>query len=116
MLSRLRAELYHPAPDSTPVWGEAVDMRKRCTNPPVPARIQHNVIGVSVSSQVAESTGLKPLTSAEIISEVPLSQMAWYIRQMTNSTTQGNLDKALEGVAYVRDKSALALDCEFCSR
>lgn len=87
-------------------------MRKRCINPRVPARIQHNVIGVSISNQVAEATGLQQLTSAEIISEAPLSKLAWYIRQMTNSTTQENLDKLLEGVAYVRDKPSLALNCK----
>lgn len=88
-------------------------MRKRCTNPPVPARIQHNVISVSVSSQVAEATGLPQLTSAEIISEAPLSKLALYIRQLTNGATQEALDQALEGVVYVRDRSSLALNCKF---
>ena len=108
MLCRLRAEIYHPALDSTPVWGEAVDLRKRCTNPALPARIQHNVIGVSISSQME----VPQLTAAEIISEAPLSKLAWYIRQMTNGTTQENLSKALDGVAAVRNMSALALRCE----
>lgn len=111
MLSRLRAEIYHPAPDSTPIWGEAVDLRKRCTNPRVPPRIQHNVIGVSVSAQMA-AAGLPELTAAEIISDAPLSKLAWYIRQMTNGTTQEGLDKALEAVAPVRNKSALHLRCK----
>lgn len=85
-------------------------MRKRCTNPRVPARIQHNCIGVSVSAQLGSV--VPELTAAEIISEAPLARLAWYIRQMTNNTTQESLDQALEAVAAVRDKSALYLRCK----
>ncbi|KAG6356348.1 hypothetical protein INS49_015736 [Diaporthe citri] len=107
-LSRLRAKVYKPDPSSTPLWGEAVDMRKRCTNPRVPARIQHNVVAVALSTQAPAPQ----LTAAEIISDAPLSRLAWFIRQLTNSTTQGSLDRTLDAVAPVRDKSSLFLRCD----
>lgn len=107
-LARLRAKVYKPDPSSTPLWGEAVDMRKRCTNPPVPARIQHNVVAVALSTQAP----VPQLTAAEIISDAPLSKLAWFIRQLTTSTTQESLDKTLDAVAPVRDKSTLFLRCD----
>lgn len=108
VLSRMKAPLYKPDPFSKPIWGEAVDMRKRCHKPPVPRRIQHNVIGVAISSQAP----VAQLTVAEIISDAPLSKLAWFIRQMTNSTTQENLDKALTAASLVKDKGALNLRCD----
>ncbi|KAK2603174.1 hypothetical protein N8I77_009652 [Diaporthe amygdali] len=108
VFSRLRAKVYKPDLSSTPLWGEAVDMRKRCHDPAVPARIQHNVVGVALSPQ----TPVPPLTVAEIISDVPLSKLAWFVRQMTNSTTQESLDKTLDAIAPVRDKSVLYLRCD----
>ncbi|POS72870.1 hypothetical protein DHEL01_v208734 [Diaporthe helianthi] len=109
VLSRHRAKIYNPDPSSTPLWGEAVDMRKRFHNPPVPARIQQNVVGVSLSPQAP----VPQLTVAEIISDTtPLSKLAWFIRQVTDGTTQENLDKILDAVAPVRDKSVLYLRCD----
>lgn len=83
-------------------------MRKRCHNPPVPARIQHNVVGVSLSPQ----SSVPQLTAAEIIFDAPLSKLAWFVRQMTDATTQESLDKILDAVAPVRDKSTLYLRCD----
>ena len=81
-------------------------MRKRCTNPPVPARIQHNVVAVALSTQAP----VQQLTTAEIISDAPLSKLAWFIRQLTTSTTQESLDKTLDAVAPVRDTAAAVRD------
>lgn len=108
VFSRLRATIYKPDPSSKPLWGEAVDMRKRCHSPAVPARIQHNVVGVALSPQ----SPVPQPTAAEIISDAPLSRLARFIRQMTDGTTQENLDKALDAVAPVRDKSVLYLRCD----
>lgn len=83
-------------------------MRKRCTNPPVPARIQRNVVGVARSPQAP----VPQLTVSEITRDAPLSRLAWFVRQMTNSNTQASLDAALEAVAPVRDKSSLFLRCD----
>ncbi|KAK6697610.1 hypothetical protein SNK04_013863 [Fusarium graminearum] len=46
-------------------------------------------------------------TVAQIMSEWSLSELASYIRRLTNSVTQENLDKTLEMVATIRDKTSL---------
>ncbi|KAJ3534806.1 hypothetical protein NM208_g7394 [Fusarium decemcellulare] len=46
-------------------------------------------------------------TVAEVISGWSFSQLASYIRKLTDSVTQENLDKTLEMVATVRDKASL---------
>ena len=83
-------------------------MRKRCHNPPVPARVQYNILGVALSSQ----SPVPQLTAAEIILDAPLTKLAWFIRQMTDSTTQESLKKMLEDIAPVRDKSGHYLRCD----
>lgn len=83
-------------------------MRKRCHNPPVPARIQHNVVAVSLSTQAPPEVA--QLTVAEVISDTtPLTKLARFIRQLTDGTTQESVDRTLEAVAPVRDKTALCL-------
>ncbi|KAK7427752.1 hypothetical protein QQZ08_005690 [Neonectria magnoliae] len=46
-------------------------------------------------------------TVAQVVSEWSLSELAQYIRKLTNSVTQENLDETLKMVATVRDKTAL---------
>ncbi|KAL0930165.1 acyl transferase [Colletotrichum truncatum] len=106
VLSKHRAKLFKPDLKQNIIWGEAVDMRRRFHDPPVPQRIQQNVVFVALSFQ---SHHIPQLTAAEVISEAPLSKLAWYIRQLTNSVTQENLDAALTGIAAVRDKTTLFL-------
>ena len=72
-LSKHRAKLFQPNPKQKLLWGEAVDMRRRFHDPPVPQRIQGNVVFVALSSQ----SPLPQLTAEEVISEVPLSKLAW---------------------------------------
>ncbi|KAI0179005.1 acyltransferase [Hypoxylon sp. FL1284] len=100
-LTRHRATLYNSAPDGIPVWGEAVNMRSRL-NPPVPKRIQRNVFHVPVT--VTSPT--KP-TTADIISDMSLADIASYIRRMTANMDDAALAKALEAVAPIRDKTSL---------
>ncbi|KAH9995933.1 transferase family-domain-containing protein [Xylariaceae sp. FL0662B] len=105
MLSKYRATLFKPDLKGNLIWGEAVNMRTRLHNPPVPLRIQGNVVYVPLSI----SNPTPQLTTAEVISEAPLSKLAWYNRQLTNSSTQENLDASLAQVAAVRDKTSLFL-------
>ncbi|KAI1375120.1 transferase family-domain-containing protein [Hypoxylon crocopeplum] len=105
MLSKHRAKLFKPDPKQILQWGEAIDMRRRFHDPPVPQRIQGNVLFVAWSFQNSASQ----LTVEEVISETPLSQLAWYIRQLTNGVSQESLDVALSAIASVRDKPALFL-------
>ncbi|KAK0667913.1 hypothetical protein QBC41DRAFT_374336 [Cercophora samala] len=93
---------------NTPLlWGEAVDMRRRFTNPPIAPRTQGNVVYVALSSQSPPE--LRPLTVSQVASEAPLQKLAYYIRQLTNSVTQDSLAAALNGIAPIRDKTALFL-------
>jgi hypothetical protein len=69
----------------------------------VPARIQRNVMSAALSP-----TAPVPLpTAAEVIREWPLSRLALYIRQLSNSVTQDSHDKKLDMVATARDRTAL---------
>ncbi|KAG7403659.1 Trichothecene 3-O-acetyltransferase [Fusarium oxysporum f. sp. rapae] len=102
-LTRIRAPVFNPDPKSTLYWCEAIDMRRRMHSPKVPPRIQHNVM-FAVTSPTAPVT--EP-TVAQIMSEWSLSELASYIRRLTNSVTQENLDKTLEMVATIRDKTSL---------
>ncbi|KAL1953356.1 hypothetical protein VTO42DRAFT_2977 [Malbranchea cinnamomea] len=73
LLTRHRAKLFKPDLSQTLLWGEAVDMRRRFHDPPVPERIQGNVVFVALSNQ----SPVPGLTAAEVISEAPLSELAW---------------------------------------
>ncbi|KAF4984965.1 hypothetical protein FDECE_16931 [Fusarium decemcellulare] len=102
-LTRIRAPVFNPDPASNLFWSEAIDMRRRMHSPKVPPRVQHNVM-FAATSPTAPVT--QP-TVAEVISDWSFSQLASYIRKLTDSVTQENLDKTLEMVAMVRDKAAL---------
>lgn len=51
----------------------------------------------------------RPLTASEVISEGSLSDLALFIRQLTDGVNQEDLDKRLEMVAAIRDKTNLFL-------
>lgn len=102
-LTRLRAPVFNPDPTTKQLWVEAVDMRRRMHSPKVPPRVQGNVMSAALSS----SASVTQPTVAEVISEWPLSKVATYVRQLTNSVTQEALDGMLDMVAMVRDKTAL---------
>lgn len=74
VLSKHRARLFKPDLKQNILWGEAVDMRRRFHDPPVPARIQGNVVWVALSAQ----SPVPQLTAEEVISEAPLSKLAGY--------------------------------------
>ncbi|KAK4243326.1 hypothetical protein C7999DRAFT_18305 [Corynascus novoguineensis] len=70
---------------------------------PVHPRIQHNVMFVALSS----TAPVPPPTFDEVL-HAPLSRLASYVRRLTNSVTQENLDVTLgQVVARVRDKTSL---------
>jgi hypothetical protein len=81
--------------------GKAVNMKSRL-NPRTPEIIQGNVC--YAASTIAP---LPQLTIAEIVSEMPLSRLASYIRKLTDGTTEESLNKTLEATALIRDKSSL---------
>lgn len=105
VLSKHRARLFKPDLKQNLLWGEAVDMRRRFHDPPVPARIQGNVVWVAISTQ----SPVPQLTVEEVISEAPLSKLARYIRQLTNGINQDTIASALVAMAPIRDKTGLFL-------
>ena len=72
-LTKHRAKVFNPDPKQPLIWGEAVDMRRRFHDPPVPSRIQGNIVAVAMSTQLP----IPPLTVEEVISTAPLSRLAW---------------------------------------
>ncbi|KAH6609749.1 trichothecene 3-o-acetyltransferase [Trichoderma cornu-damae] len=106
--SRVRAPTFKPDMSSSLLWGEAVDMRKRLHSPPCPPRTQGNVMYGAMS---VTAKGWQP-TASEVIFESQLSQIASFIRQLTDSVNQEDLDKRLEAVAAIRDKGSLFLHPE----
>ncbi|RDW84064.1 uncharacterized protein DSM5745_04390 [Aspergillus mulundensis] len=106
-LTRLRAPVFNPDPEKPGalLWGEAVDMRRRMRDPPVPPRMQGNVVSAALSRSAPDGT-THP-TVSDIIRDWPLSRLASYIRALTNSVTQEGVDSALTLVSRVRDKTAL---------
>ncbi|KAF7536761.1 hypothetical protein G7054_g4301 [Neopestalotiopsis clavispora] len=109
VLSKHRAKLFKPDLSKSLIWGEAVNMRTRLHDPAVAKRIQGNILYVPLSMTLP----VPQLTAAEVISEAPLSKLAWYNRQLTKSATQANLEAVITQIAAVRDKTSLftRLDC-----
>ncbi|RFU81567.1 trichothecene 3-o-acetyltransferase [Trichoderma arundinaceum] len=99
--SRIRAPIFKPNMTSKLFWGEAVNMRKRLHSPACHPRIQGNVMYAATS---ITAKGWQP-TVSEVISESQLCDIASFIRQLTRSVNQEDLDKKLEAVAAIRDKS-----------
>lgn len=102
-ITRVRAPVFNPDPASKLFFCEVLDMRRRFHNPAVPPRTRGNVMfpALSITAPVEQPT------VAELISEWPLSRVAQYVRQMTESITQEGLNKTLEILATVRDKTSL---------
>jgi hypothetical protein len=100
-LSKHRAALYKTDLAAPTLWAQAVNMRRRL-EPPVPQRLQGNLLAMPVS--IYQPT--QP-TAGEIISELPLSSLAGYVRRATDGSTQESFMKALAAVAPVRDKTTL---------
>ncbi|KAL0940390.1 acyl transferase [Colletotrichum truncatum] len=105
VFSQIREPVYKPDPASTPIWAEGVNLTKRLTDPKMPARMQGNLFFATMS---ALST-VPQLTTAEIVSEAPLSKLASYTRQMTNGVTSEMLAGALQMLAPIDNKHDLSV-------
>lgn len=117
VLTALRAPLYTdlPSATTTPLLGEAVNMRPR-TRPLVAPRHQRNLFWAALSSAhppaltVSEITAGSPsLNPYDDDSEgkAAMRKLASKIRAMTNTMDQSALDAALAMLAPVRDKTGL---------
>ncbi|KXH30347.1 hypothetical protein CSAL01_11129 [Colletotrichum salicis] len=105
MLSKIRAHFYKPDPSTLLWWGEAVNMRPRLKNPPVPEGMMRNVVAGAFS----DTAPVPPLTVADVISDVPLSKLAGYIRALTESCDELHLERLIDFIAPIRDKRTISL-------
>jgi hypothetical protein len=106
VLSRIREPLYKPGLDYKPLWATGVSIHKLFTNPPLPAGFQGNS---QVDIKSTTST-IPQLTLAEVISEAPLSKIASYTRQLTDSVTADFVASMLQEHAHVRNKHDLSIN------
>lgn len=120
VLSKVRAPLYHRRPSEQLRWAEAVNMRGRLHNPPLPDRMMRNIVAGAFShaapvkfldnpSITETSDGPAPPTIAQVISDAPLFELSSYIRQLTNSCTEEHLEVLLDMIAPIRDKRSISL-------
>jgi hypothetical protein len=105
VLCKLREPIYKPSLSSKPLWAEGVSLAKLYNDPPIPPRMQGN-LQFDITS---EESSVPQLTLAEIISDAPLSKLATYTRQMTDSVTLEMLAEKLQKVAHIRNKEDLSI-------
>ncbi|KAH3920606.1 hypothetical protein HBI56_219920 [Parastagonospora nodorum] len=109
VLTRIREPLYKPDPSYAPLWAQGVTIGKLYNNPPLPGQLQGN-LQFDVTS---ETSGLPKMTVADIISpNVPLSKLARYTRNMTESVTHDMLSDQLAKFASVRNKQDLSINVD----
>lgn len=106
-LTRARIPLYHPDPDSPMPWfGESVDMRPRFRDPTPPRRMIRNMLAGAFS----EVAGF-PLPTVQATAETaPLSELALFIRRMTDSVTQRHIEGLLDYIATLRDQQSVSFN------
>ncbi|KAK1961024.1 hypothetical protein LY78DRAFT_741169 [Colletotrichum sublineola] len=105
MLSKIRAPVHKPDLSARLWWGEAVNMRPRLHNPPVPDRMMRNIVAGAFS----DTAPVPPLTTGDVISDAPLSKLAGYIRALTESCTEQHVEGLIEFIAPIRDKRTISL-------
>lgn len=108
VLSKNRERLYKPGLAFKPIWAQGVSISKLFTDPPMPAQMQGN-LQIDITSA---TSNVPQLTLAEIISEAPLSKLASYAHQMTDSVTADTLGGLLQKVARVRNKQDLSINLD----
>lgn len=109
-LTRARLAYYKPDLDGPMPWfGESVDMRPRFREPaPTPPRMIRNMLA-GAFSEVATHVAMP--TVREVSSgEAPLSRVAQYIRQMTDSVTQQSVEGLLEYIRTLRDQQSVSFN------
>lgn len=103
--SKIRQPLYKADLASKPTWGQGVGIHKAFTDPPLPTLLQGN-LQMDISSATCT---IPPPTLADVISEMPLSQLARYTRQVTDSVTADMLFDRLEKLSRVRNQRDLSI-------
>ncbi|KAI0968597.1 transferase family-domain-containing protein [Xylaria arbuscula] len=101
IITKNRAAIYEPDLSGPAVFLVSVNMRQRL-NPPIHERYQGNLVcgGLSFRQE-------NPPSLADVISQVPLSRLAAFIRKVTQSVTSQTMDEMLKTAAPIQDKSTL---------
>ena len=73
VLAKHRARLFKPDPKGTLQWAQTMDMRRRFRDP-LPERVQGNIMFAAIADR---TPSIQQLTVEEVISEAPLSKLAW---------------------------------------
>ncbi|KAL1854398.1 hypothetical protein Daus18300_011497 [Diaporthe australafricana] len=91
-----------------PYFGEAVNMRPRLRNLNLPGRMMRNVL----CGAFGDTAPVPRPTLAELIApeeEYPLSNLAVYIRKLTDSCDQKHMEALVDFIAPIRDKRSISL-------
>ena len=86
-------------------------MRPRLHDPELPERMLRNVL----CGAFGDSAPVPRLTAKDLIApehEYPLSELALYIRKLTNSCDQKHMEALLESIAPLLDKRSVSLSLE----
>ncbi|KAF7537487.1 hypothetical protein G7054_g3672 [Neopestalotiopsis clavispora] len=106
VMTKVRADFYKPADLSQKLyWGEAINMRPRLHNPPVPERMLRAIVAGGFSDTYPDTA----LSIAQVIRDAPLSQLASCIRYLTESCTEKHLEALVDLIAPIRDKRSISL-------
>ncbi|KAK8104649.1 Acyl transferase [Apiospora kogelbergensis] len=107
-LSRVRAPLHKPDLAKPLHWGQAVNMRTRLHNPPMPARMMRAVVAGAFS----DTQPVAAPSAGEVIApeaEVPLSRLALYIRAITDSCDEAHFEGVMNAIAHCRNKRGISV-------
>ncbi|KAH8879498.1 hypothetical protein GQ53DRAFT_854561 [Thozetella sp. PMI_491] len=108
LLVKHRQKIYRPGLSETALFHEAVDMRSRLTGAlGVPPAYQGNcwMRGISTSLPAIEQP-----TLAEVMEKWPLWKLAAVIRKVTNSVSQEDVQRAVDGGVSAEENDAFRLD------
>lgn len=106
-LSRARTKLYQPDWTTPVFFGQAVNMRPRLENPRVPDRMMRNVL----CGAFGDTAPVTQPNIAQVLGkdDYPLSKLAYYVRQLTNSCTPEHMEDLIDMIAPIRDKRSISL-------
>lgn len=98
VFAKIREPVYRPGRDYKPVFGTGVSIQKFYADSGIPDRLQFNM----QFDITTDASTLPQFTLAEVISEAPLSKLAIYMRQLSDSVTLEMLTDRLQKLAHVR--------------
>ncbi|KAH8646789.1 transferase [Xylariales sp. PMI_506] len=103
-----RMRLYNADPTAAAYFAQAVDMRKRLSGQlSVPITYQGNCWTIGVTNNIPKSD---QLNLGQIASESPLGEIATFVRKVTASTDQTNVQKTIEVITKAQNKASAGVN------